>query len=144
MKIHELTTANNKNKKRVGRGISAGQGKTAGRGTKGQSARAGNKKRPEMRDIIKKLPKLRGYKFNSVQDKPQVINLSRLGENFAAKAEVNPEVLVAKKLIRRQGGKTPNVKILGNGEITIALVFKDCTVSTAAREKITAAGGSIA
>jgi large subunit ribosomal protein L15 len=143
MQIHTLTRKNKqKTAKRVGRG--GRHGKTSGRGTKGQSARAGNKKRPEMRDIIKKLPKLRGYKFNSVQDKPQVINLSRLGENFAAKEEVNPEVLVAKKLIRRQGGKTPKVKILGNGEITIALVFKDCTVSTAAREKITAAGGSIA
>ena len=143
MQIHTLTRKNKQQTaKRVGRG--GRHGKTSGRGTKGQSARAGNKKRPEMRDIIKKLPKLRGYKFNSVQDKPQVINLSRLGENFAAKAEVNPEVLVAKKLIRRQGGKTPNVKILGNGEITIALVFKDCTVTTDAREKITAAGGSIA
>ncbi len=142
MQIHTLVRKNKlQTKKRVGRGNR--HGKTSGRGTKGQSARAGNKKRPELRDIIKKLPKLRGYKFNSIQDKPKIINVGRLQENFVANDEINPGVLLAKKLIKRQSGKIPKVKILATGDINIPLLVTGCIVSAAAAEKITSAGGGV-
>lgn len=142
MQIHTLVRKHKqKDEKRVGRG--GRHGKTSGRGTKGQSARAGNKKRPELRTIIKKLPKLRGYKFNSIQSKPEVVNVSALASFFKSNDHVTPTALVAAKLVRRQSGKTPKVKILGNGEITIPLLIEKCIVSETAKEKITKAGGAI-
>lgn len=141
MQLHTLVrTTKNKKKKLVGRGGT--RGKTSGRGTKGQSARAGNKKRPEFRDMIKKLPKMRGYRFNSISDKPAVVNLSSLAV-FAKGETVSPQTLFEKKLIRRVSGKVPQVKILGTGLIETALSFSGVLVSTTAKEKIEKAGGSI-
>ena len=80
MKIHELTTANNKNKKRVGRGISAGQGKTAGRGTKGQKSRTGKKLSAGFEGgqtpLMMRIPKLKG--FSSHRPKPQIVYTANL------------------------------------------------------------------
>ncbi len=123
------------------------RGKTAGRGGKGQSARAGNKRRPEWRDIIKKLPKLRGRGKNSnksIQTKPAIINLSILEKSFDAGASVTPTILVESGVISTQSGKTPKVKILGDGEITKALKVSGCFVSGSAKDKIEKAGGTIA
>lgn len=142
MQIHTLVRKNKQQgPKRVGRG--GRHGKTSGRGTKGQSARAGNKKRPELRDIIKKLPKLRGYKFNPLSKKFAVVNLGRLAGEFNANDQITPETLLAKKLIKRVGGKIPKVKILATGDITVAILVKGCVVSTQAAEKITKAGGAV-
>lgn len=141
MQLHTLArTTKNKKKKIIGRGGT--RGKTSGRGTKGQNARAGNKKRPEFRDMIKKLPKMRGYRFNSRTDKPAVINLAGLSA-FAKGDTVSPATLFEKRLIRRVSGKVPPVKILGNGSLETALTFTGVTVSTAAKEKIEKAGGSV-
>jgi large subunit ribosomal protein L15 len=130
----------NKKSTQVGRGGT--RGKTSGRGGKGQTARAGNKRRPEIRDIIKKLPKLRGYKFNSRSIKFSPVNVGALNV-FESDVTVNPESLFEKKLIRRVGGVIPHVKILGTGEITKKLSITGCEVSVSARTKIEKAGGSV-
>lgn len=145
MQLNELKPKTPQKKHRyVGRG--GKRGKTAGRGTKGQSARAGNKKRPEIRDIIKRLPKLRGRGKNlntTIQTKPAVVNLSDLELHFKAGETVNPETLFAFSLVRRASGQMPAVKILGDGELTKKLVFENCELSTSAREKISKSGGTI-
>lgn len=134
------------NMKRVTVARGGKRGKTAGRGGKGQSARAGNKRRPEWRDIIKKLPKLRGRGVN--QNKPvtqvfTVINLGILETHFAAKDTVSPTTILQKGILTTASGRTPSIKILGGGEITKALVVSGCVVSASAKEKIEKAGGSI-
>lgn len=140
----ELNTLKRKTKNRkkslVGRGGT--RGKTSGRGTKGQNARAGHKKRPEIRDMIKKLPKLRGYRFNSTEQKSAVVNVSALNL-FENGAVIKPKDLFDNSLIRRKGGKIPTVKILGAGELTKKLTIEDCVVSESARTKIEKAGGTI-
>lgn len=130
----------NKKKRLVGRGGT--RGKTSGRGGKGQTARAGNKRRPQMRDIIKKIPKLRGYRFASHDIKATPINLAALNV-FTAGAIVSPTTLFEKGLVRRVGGKMPAVKILGTGEVTVKISVVDCITSKTAKEKIEKAGGSI-
>jgi large subunit ribosomal protein L15 len=141
MQLHTLQREHpNRKARQVGRGGT--RGKTSGRGGKGQTARAGNKRRPQMRDIIKKLPKLRGYRFASTMTKPQPVNVGALNI-FTPSAVVNPESLLALNLIRRHGGSLPQVKILGGGELTLKLTIKNCEVSTAARTKIKKAGGTV-
>lgn len=128
----------------VGRG--GKRGKTSGRGGKGQSARAGNKRRPEWRDIIKKLPKLRGRGVN--QNKPVnnarvVVNLVQIEEVFKAGEMVTPATLVEKGVIFSQSGRIPAIKILGDGEITKAVKVSGCFISGSAKEKIEKAGGTV-
>lgn len=122
------------------------RGKTSGRGGKGQSARAGNKRRPEWRDIIKKLPKLRGRGVNQhkpVSEKFVVLNLARIEAVFAANESVTPTVLVEKGVISTHSGVIPPIKILGDGEITKALKVAGCAVSASAKAKIEKAGGTV-
>lgn len=148
MQLHELQpSASRKAAKRIGRG--GKRGKTSGRGHKGQKARAGNSTRPEMRDIIKKLPKLRGHGINRAQTvnaektAPVVVNVSALNA-LDAGTEVTPKSLVAAGLVGTKRKKAPAVKILGAGELTTKLTVTGCTVSASAREKIEKAGGSVA
>lgn len=134
------------NKKRMTVARGGKRGKTAGRGGKGQSARAGNKRRPEWRDIIKRVPKLRGRGKNSnksFQDFASVINLEVLETTFVNNDSVTPTILIEKGLISKVSGKVPKVKILGNGEITKVLKISGCSISGSAREKVVQAGGSI-
>lgn len=122
------------------------RGKTAGRGGKGQSARAGNKRRPEWRDIIKRLPKLRGRGKNSnkaFQERPVIVNLSSLEANFVANDAITPTILVEKGIIATLSGRIPMVKILGDGEITKAIIVSGCYISGSASEKIIKAGGTV-
>lgn len=125
----------------VGRG--GKRGKTSGRGNKGQNARAGHKKRPEIRDIIKKLPKLRGYAFKSIEEKPTPIALSVIDKAFSAGDAVNPRTLTAKGVISTLSGKYPVVKILSNGELKKAVIVSDCLVSAGAKAAIEKAGGKV-
>jgi large subunit ribosomal protein L15 len=118
------------------------RGKTSGRGTKGQNARAGRKFRPVMRDTIKKLPKLRGYAFNSHKDKPVAINLNQL-DVFAKGEVVSLQTLAEKGVLNTKLGKFPAVKILGTGEVKNALNFERVNVSKEARAKIEKAGGTV-
>lgn len=141
MQIHSIKREHpNKKARQVGRGGT--RGKTSGRGGKGQTARAGNKRRPQLRDIIKKLPKLRGYRFNSIQTKPKPVNLGSLNV-FADGSVVNRKALLDEKLIKLEKGKMPKVKILAQGEISKKLSITDCLVSLPARVKIEKAGGSV-
>ncbi len=144
MQLNELKRVTpNKKAKRVGRG--GKRGKTSGRGTKGQKARAGHKMRPAIREILKKLPKQRGYAFASLQDAALVVNLKSLETAFKAGEVVNPKSLVERGLIRmRKNVQTiPPVKILGDGELTKKLTIAGCKVSASAKAAIEKAGGSI-
>lgn len=142
MQLHTLkrNTANKK-KKRIARG--GKRGTYSGRGIKGQKARAGRKIRPMIRDIIKKIPKHRGYKFTSVRKKPEVVTLALLDKNFKDGEQVTPRELIEKKLIDKKYGRVPKVKILSQGDLTKKLTVSGCTVSKESEEKITQAGGVI-
>jgi len=141
MELHTLKREHpNKKARLVGRGGT--RGKTSGRGGKGQTARAGNKRRPQMRDIIKKIPKLRGYRFASFDTKPSPINVGALNV-FTPGSIVSPTTLFEMNLIRRVAGKLPVVKLLGNGEITVKISVVDCILSKTAKEKIEKALGTI-
>lgn len=144
MHIHELKREHPLKKKRqIGRG--GKRGKTAGRGTKGQKARAGGKLRPELRDIIKKLPKQRGYKFNRIPGSHvSVVNVSTLDTSFASGDTVTRDTLIEKKIVRRVSGKIPAIKILGTGTLTKKLTIKGLTISESAKIKVEKAGGSLA
>jgi len=148
MQLHDLKPkTKRKPAKRIGRG--GKRGKTSGHGHKGQLARAGNSTRPEMRDIIKKLPKLRGHGTNRARTvnenrvRPVVINVRALEATYEAGEEVNPKTLLLKGLIEKKGKRTPPVKILGTGELTKKFTVSRCYVSASAREKIEAAGGTV-
>lgn len=142
MQIHNLTRKHaQKTKKRVGRG--GKRGKTSGRGTKGQKARAGGKFRPEMRDIIKKLPKLRGYQFKSIYAKPVIVTTGSL-EKYAEKdAEITPAYLIEHGLLKMKKGIIPPVKILQHGDISKAITIRGCSVSKSVRGLVEKAGGKI-
>lgn len=148
MQLHELTPQTpRKTAKRIGRG--GKRGKTSGRGMKGQTARAGNSTRPEMRDIIKKLPKLRGHGKNrarTVNAERTVyipVNIAQLEAAFAAGETVSPKTLVARGVVKSVRKRAPAVKILANGEITKKLTIEGCAISATAVEKIEKAGGTV-
>ncbi len=144
MQTHNLKrTHANKKARQVGRGGT--RGKTAGRGTKGQNARAGHKKRPEIRDFIKRIPKLRGRGKNintSIQTKPVVVNLRDLMKCKAGDT-VSPRTLVKHGIVGKTQGDLPRIKILGTGTVSVALTVKGCEVSATAKEAIEKAGGSV-
>lgn len=145
MKLHELKPAARATKvrKRVGRGIAAGQGKTAGRGTKGQNARSGGGVRPYFEGgqlpLVRKLPFVRGVGFRDpwrVRFEP--VNLDRLA-GFEAGVEVTPAALAAAGIIKRADGL---VAILGRGDLEHPLTVKAHRISSSALSKIEAAGGT--
>jgi large subunit ribosomal protein L15 len=143
MQIHQIKREHpNKTKKIVGRGGT--RGKTSGKGTKGQKARAGAKLRPAMRDTIKKLPKLRGYKNKAFRTKPTSVNLREINVVATDGMILNPITLLELGLIKLSGGKLPKVKILGLGNIDKKVTISGCEFSAAVQEKVVAAGGSIA
>ncbi|MCU0678375.1 MAG: uL15 family ribosomal protein [Candidatus Pacebacteria bacterium] len=148
MQLHELKpTTVRKTAKRIGRG--GKRGKTSGRGGKGQTARAGNSMRPEMRDFIKKLPKLRGHGVNRAATVNEervrafALNVSALEAAFKAGDTVSPKILVAAGVVETVRKKAPKVKILATGELTKALTIEGCEVSAAAKAKIEKAGGKV-
>lgn len=148
MQLHELKrNTKSKTKKRVGRG--GLRGKTSGRGHKGQNARAGHKVRPEIRDMIKKLPKLRGHGINRSRTvnssvvKPTPINLTVLEENFSNGDKVNPKVLVSLGLVDRKKGRIPKIKILGTGALSKKLEISNFTISENAKAQVEKAGGKV-
>lgn len=144
MQLHELRPPKGarKRRKRVGRGIAAGQGKTAGRGTKGQASRSGGTKGPYFEGgqlpLVRRLPVKRGF-TNIFKVRYAPVNLYRLDE-FAANEEVSPATLAAAGVIK--SALLP-VAILGQGEIDRPLVVKAHRFSASARAKIEGAGGSV-
>jgi len=144
--LNHLKRTGARSKRRVGRGQSSTRGKTSGRGTKGQNARSGRKKRPELRDIIKKIPKRRGYGKNrgrtvvGGRTRPLPISLARLEQLFDG--EVTHKTLLEGLSIRAHG-RSPLLKIVGGGTITKKLSIKGIAVSSSARAAIEKAGGTI-
>ena len=143
MKLHELSPPNGsrKSRKRLGRGVGSGKGKTAGRGTKGQNSRSGGGVRPGFEGgqmpIHRRLPK-RGF-TNIFKKKIAVINIHDLS-TFESGSVVDEVALVRMGLVK---GQRDGIKLLGNGEIKIPLTIKVNGVSTGARDKIIAAGGKV-
>lgn len=145
MKLHDLRPDKGatKKRKRVGRGISAGQGKTAGRGTKGQGARTGGGKGAYFEGgqlpLVRRLPFKRGF-TNIFRVEYQEVNLDDLARVFGAGDEVTPETLAEKRLISKADQP---VVILGRGELSVALKVKAHRFSKSAQEHIEQAGGSV-
>jgi large subunit ribosomal protein L15 len=147
MKLHDLVPneGSKKNRKRVGRGISAGQGKTAGRGTKGQGSRSGSGGKLYRQGgnlpFFRRLPFMRGKGFTPPnQVEYNEINLDQLSEAFKSEADVTPESLEAARLLR--DSRNPIV-ILGRGDLSVALKVRAHRVSASAKDKIEKAGGSV-
>ncbi len=146
MKLHELRPApgSTKRRKRVGRGMASGKGKTSGRGMKGQGARSGGGKGPYFEGgqlpLVRRLPFKRGFNnINRIEYKP--VNLDRLQEVFGEGGqEITPESLIEAGVIKRSDKA---VAILGRGEISSALTVKAHKFSKSAQEKIEAAGGTV-
>ena len=135
MQLHDLKKEyTQKGKKRVGRG--GKRGTTSGHGTKGQKSRAGHKIRPAIRDLIIKLPKQRGFKFKSIQTKPQTVNIGVIDKHFKSGEIVSPKTLLDKKLISKEKGRTPKVKILGGGKTAKKFVFQNCVFSKDLKYKL--------
>jgi large subunit ribosomal protein L15 len=146
MKLHDLkpNEGSKKNRKRVGRGISAGQGKTAGRGTKGQGARSGGGTRLYHQGgnlpFYRRLPFKRGEGFTPINRlEYNEVNLDQLA-NFTAGSEVTPETLREARLL--SDSRNP-VVIMGRGEVAVALKVRVDRVTKTAVAKIQAAGGSV-
>ncbi len=132
-----------KKKKRIGRG--GKRGNYSGRGMKGQKARAGRKIRPALRDVILKIPQLRGKDFKSKSKIDYIVNLSKINEKFNEGDLVNIQSLVENKILKiKKSDKKPKVKILGDGELTKKLIFSsELLFSNKAKEKILNSGSEI-
>ena len=147
MQIHELKPKHkNKSKKRIGRG--GKKGTYSGKGVKGQKSRAGRKMVPIIREVIKKYPKLRGYKFNAKNRKQKskilvILNLKNLEKIFDSGEVVNLENLIKKGIIDKIKSKTPGIKILGTGKLTKKLIFEGCNFSKSAKDAVEKAGCNI-
>jgi large subunit ribosomal protein L15 len=145
MKLHDLRPDEGatKKRKRVGRGISAGQGKTAGRGTKGQGARSGGGKPPYFEGgqlpLVRRLPFKRGF-TNPNRIAHQEVNVDQLDRYFEDGTEVTPALLEEVRLI---DDRHAPVKVLGRGELNTNLTVKAHAFSKSAQEKVEAAGGSV-
>lgn len=139
MKYNDLTVNKNTRPSRKGRGISAGQGKTAGRGTKGQKARTGHRKMPAgfmggQRAIMQAVPKLKGFK--SIHEKAEVVYTDRLN---GLSGNVDNFVLAEKNLITSPYAK---VKVITRGELTAKITLETQFASKTAIAAIKKAGGS--
>lgn len=139
MKYHEISTNTNKKAKRVGRGIAAGQGKTAGRGTKGQMSRAGSSKKPGFEGgqnpLMQRLPKLRGFK--GFKARPEAVYTGQL--DALASKTIDATALAEAGLI---SSPFINVKVISKGELTKKVTVKLPAASESAKAAIQKAGGS--
>lgn len=130
----------NRVSRRVGRG--GKRGTFSGRGVKGQKSRSGRKLRPEWRDLLKSIPKKRGYKFKSIQNKPAIVSLKSIGKVFNGGEIITLDVLRRKGLVAKSYSHLP-IKILGQESLAKKLVFKGVTFSAGAKDAIIKAGGSV-
>ena len=142
MQVHQLTPNHKlKTKKRVGRG--GKKGTYSGKGGKGQTARAGRKLVPIIRELIKRYPKLRGYRSFNLNENSMVVNLDTLSKHFKDGDVVNMESLFSKGLVNKSASKMPSIKILGRGKIDKKLSFDRLDISKKARQAIEKAGGVV-
>ncbi len=148
MQLHTIKKGKNTSeaKTRVGRG--GKRGKTCGHGHKGQKQHGRHGIRPEMRDFIKKLPKLRGFGKNRARTVNsdgaviRTVNLDSLAV-FKSGDTVSPSTLVEKGLLKKEGNKLPKVKILSRGEVKTKLIIEKCQISETAKDAIVKAGGEV-
>jgi large subunit ribosomal protein L15 len=145
MKLHARTSIRGKRLQRIGR--SGKRGSYSGRGVKGQHSRSGRRIRPAERDIILKIPKMRGFRNKPKEDIPVVFNIGSLSAQLKSHAkagstlEVNHAFLRTMKLLKKDyKGK---VKVLGTGEIAFPIALHGFEVSASAKLKIEKAGGSV-
>jgi large subunit ribosomal protein L15 len=146
MKLHSLSPFKDRSKTRVGRG--GKRGTFSGRGTKGQKSRSGRKLRPADRDLIMRIPKRRGFRNKPTSPKPVTISLSELSAKASSFLKGNDkEFVIDKKTLIGFGFVSPHysgeIKILGNGEVSQALVIKGVKVSESAKMKIEKAKGKV-
>ncbi|MDP2637342.1 MAG: uL15 family ribosomal protein [bacterium] len=137
MQLHQLKPKHKRqSRKRVGRG--GKRGKTSGHGVQklGRS-------QPRIREVLKRYPKLRGYR-GTRGSLAVVVNVGVLEKAFAANATITLEALAKKRIVRKENGKIPQVKLLGGGTLEKSFTIEGMTVSKSAKEKITKAGGKIA
>jgi large subunit ribosomal protein L15 len=136
MQLHNVTREHAQARpKIVGRG--GKRGKTSGKGTKGQRARSGHRIRPAIRDVIKKLPKLRGHGARMVSDvKPVVINIALLDKHFTVGEVISPKTLFAKGLVNKVSRRLPPIKLLGRGTMKQKLVTEGVTLSASAKKQL--------
>ncbi len=142
LRIHDLRPAPGANKAKIRKGRGeASKGKTAGRGTKGTKARKQVHAGFEggQMPLQRRLPKLKGFSNALFKTTYQVVNLDKLGELFPEGGDVTVEALVAKGAVR----KNQPVKVLGTGDVSVALNVRVDAFSASAKEKIEAAGGSV-
>ena len=138
MRLNELKfKTKSKNKKRVGRG--GKRGTTSGKGQKGQKSRAGHRIRPAIRDLLLRIPKLRGFKNKPKSPKFVPVNLGILAGKISEPV-IDRQILVKYKIIK---SSEKNIVILGQGDLKKAIEIKGIKVSKAARKKIEAAGGKV-
>ncbi|MBI2054494.1 MAG: uL15 family ribosomal protein [Candidatus Sungbacteria bacterium] len=142
MQLHTLKS-NTKMRRgqRIGRG--GKRGTTSGRGTKGQKSRAGHKIRPQIREIIKRIPKLRGYKFRSFRKQAVSVSLATLEKNFSKGDRISARALMERGIVKNAGGIKPRIKILGSGPVSKSFSIVGLEMSRGARAAIEKAGGSI-
>ncbi len=138
MQLHELQRNNPLKRKKAPVGRGGKRGTYSGKGTKGQKARSGHRIRPAQRDLIQRLPKMRGYK-NKIKDEASTeVSLNDLSKLNLK--EISKKTLLEAGVIKKIG---QNVKILGTGEIKNALHIKGIKLSASAKEKILASGGKV-
>jgi large subunit ribosomal protein L15 len=145
MQFHQLQRTH-KLKKSVQVGRGGKRGKTSGRGGKGQTARSGHKIYPQIRDMIKRIPKLRGrgkQSFKSFQERAVPVNIGTLERVFPDGAAITPAALLSAGIISRKSGRVPRVKILGGATITKKITISGLEVSASAKEAIEKAGGKV-
>jgi len=142
MQVHQLQPKHiSKDRKIVGRG--GKKGTYSGKGNKGQASRAGRKMVPIIRELIKRYPKLKGYRRFEMQETVAVVNLDILEKHMKDEETVNPEILMQKGLVNSIKGKNPEVKILAKGTLSKKITVENCKVSAKAREAIEKAGGKV-
>lgn len=134
MQAHQLPKIK-KVSRRIGRG--GKRGTYSGRGIKGQKARAGRRIRPQIRDIIKKIHKARGYAFASFKKDPYIVNIESLDKKFKNGEQVSPELLVKSGLVKAKKGENFKIKILGKGKSEKKFVFdKNLLFSESAKKYV--------
>lgn len=145
MQLHQIKQIHKSKKgKRTGRG--GKRGSYSGRGQKGQKSRAGRNFEPIIRQLIKRYPKLRGYKFqagNQGQTPKVILNLDVLEKKFNSGEKINPKILLEKGLISKIKGRMPEVKILGKDGLTKKLLIDGCRFSKSAKKAIEKSGGMV-
>lgn len=152
MQVHQLTKPKNlKSRRRIGRG--GKRGTFSGRGVKGQKSRAGARIRPQIRDYIKSIPKLRGGNRKSSNSKfgkgskkiapVFIVNTGILDKAVKDGDIVNPKFLQDKKLVRKYKGRSPRVKLLVKGELKKKITVEGLSISASARKQVESAGGKI-